>query len=347
MLLAGQTMRAMGETEVVLPKSSLTMTEAVIIEWLVGLGQRVATGDVLLSIETNKASQEIEAPVSGVVTSILKLAGKTVLAGEVICLNAEDSGQSRPLEVSASRSVAPAAAALAQMLGIDVASILGTGPGGRRGLFAKYGPDRVRDTAISEDAIVGAAIGGSACGLRPVAEIMFSSFLGCCWDELINHASQLHYVSNGAISPRLTIRTVNVLGRSSGCHHSGRPEAALMHTPGLAIAVPADPRDVKGLLKASIRSDNPVVFIEHALLYDERCELDQSSPEVVEFGRARTVHIGSDLTILSTPVASGSRSRPHRYCRPRESTPRCLICARSCRSTLTAFSDQYVARNAP
>lgn len=168
-----------------------------------------------------------------------------------------------------------------------------------RGLFGKYGPGRVRDTAISEDAIVGAAIGASVCGLRPVAEIMFSSFLGCCWDELLNHASQLHYVSNGAISPRLTIRTVNVLGRSSGCHHSGRPEAALMHIPGLAVAAPADPRDVKGLLKASIRSDNPVVFIEHALLYGEQCELDQAVPEVVEFGRARTVRSGSDLTILA------------------------------------------------
>jgi acetoin:2,6-dichlorophenolindophenol oxidoreductase subunit beta len=168
-----------------------------------------------------------------------------------------------------------------------------------RGLFGKYGPDRVRDTAISEDAIVGAAIGASVCGLRPVAEIMFSSFLGCCWDELINHASQLHYVSNGTISPRLTIRTVNVLGRSAGCHHSGRPEAALMHIPGLAIVAPADPRDVKGLLKASIRSDNPVVFIEHALLYGERCELDPAAPELVELGRARTLRSGSDLTILS------------------------------------------------
>jgi pyruvate dehydrogenase E1 component beta subunit len=168
-----------------------------------------------------------------------------------------------------------------------------------RGLFAKYGPERVRDTAISEDAIVGAAIGASACGLRPVAEVMFSSFLGCCWDELINHASQLHYVSNGAISPRLTIRTVNVLGRSSGCHHSGRPEAALMHIPGLTVVAPADPHDVKGLLKASIRSDNPVVFIEHALLYNERCEKDPAAPDLVEFGRSRTVRSGNDLTILA------------------------------------------------
>jgi len=131
MLLAGQTMSPMAATEIVLPKSSLTMTDAVIVEWLVEPGQRVAAGDALLSIETDKASQEIEAPVGGLVSSILKAAGETVLAGQVICLIAEDAGQSQPLDVIAARSVAPAAAALARMLGIDIASIAGTGPGGR------------------------------------------------------------------------------------------------------------------------------------------------------------------------------------------------------------------------
>jgi pyruvate/2-oxoglutarate dehydrogenase complex dihydrolipoamide acyltransferase (E2) component len=121
----------MAETEVVLPKSSLTMTEAVIIEWLVEPGQRVAAGDVLLSVETDKASQEIEAPVGGLVSSILKLTGETVLAGQPVCVIAEDAGQARPLEVTAARSVAPAAAALAGMLGIDIASVAGTGSGGR------------------------------------------------------------------------------------------------------------------------------------------------------------------------------------------------------------------------
>jgi 2-oxoglutarate dehydrogenase E2 component (dihydrolipoamide succinyltransferase) len=128
---AGQTMSHVAETEVVLPKSSLTITEAVIIEWLVEPGQRVAAGDVLLSIETDKANQEIEAPVSGLVSSILKLAGETVLAGQPICVIAQDAGQARPLEVTGARTVAPAAAALAEMLGIDVASVAGTGPGGR------------------------------------------------------------------------------------------------------------------------------------------------------------------------------------------------------------------------
>lgn len=124
-------MSNMSQAEVVLPKSSLTMTEATIVEWLVQPGQRVAAGDVLLSVETDKASQEIEAAVSGIVSSILKPAGETVLAGEVICLVDVDAGQAEPLEVSAARSVSPAAAALAEMLGVDVASVAGTGPGGR------------------------------------------------------------------------------------------------------------------------------------------------------------------------------------------------------------------------
>jgi pyruvate dehydrogenase E2 component (dihydrolipoamide acetyltransferase) len=121
----------MTETEVVLPKNSLTVTEAVIVEWLVEPGQRVDAGDALLSVETDKASVEIEAPVGGRVSSILRAAGETVLVGQVICLLSADVGQSRPLEVSASISVAPAAAALAEMLGIDIAAVAGTGPGGR------------------------------------------------------------------------------------------------------------------------------------------------------------------------------------------------------------------------
>jgi pyruvate/2-oxoglutarate dehydrogenase complex dihydrolipoamide acyltransferase (E2) component len=124
-------MSTMGQAEVVLPKSSLTMTEATIVEWLVQPGQRVAAGDVLLSVETDKASQEVEAPVSGIVSSILKPAGETVLAGHVICLVEVDAGQTEPLDVSAVRSVAPAAAALAEALGVDIAAIAGTGPGGR------------------------------------------------------------------------------------------------------------------------------------------------------------------------------------------------------------------------
>jgi acetoin:2,6-dichlorophenolindophenol oxidoreductase subunit beta len=168
-----------------------------------------------------------------------------------------------------------------------------------RGLFPKYGAGRVRNTPISEDAIVGLAIGASIAGKRPVAEVMFSSFLGCCWDELCNHASQLHYVSNGACIPRFTLRTVNVFGRSSGGHHSGRPEASLVHLPGLVVVAPSNPYDAKAMLKYAIRSDDPVIFVENAMLYGSEIGPVGGEDDLVPFGRAKIVREGSDVTMLT------------------------------------------------
>jgi pyruvate/2-oxoglutarate/acetoin dehydrogenase E1 component len=168
-----------------------------------------------------------------------------------------------------------------------------------KGLFSRYGAERVRNTPISEDAIVGLAIGASIGGKRPVAEIMFSSFLGCCWDELCNHASQLHYISNGGCIPRFTLRTVNVFGRSSGGHHSGRPESSLVHIPGLVVLAPSSPYDTKAMLKYAIRSDDPVIFIENAMLYGSEAGPVGGQDDLVSFGRARVVREGSDVTLLT------------------------------------------------
>lgn len=168
-----------------------------------------------------------------------------------------------------------------------------------RGLFNKYGAERVRDTAISEDAIVGVALGAAIAGFRPVPEVMFSSFLGCCMDELSNHVSQIYYVSNGKCVPRLTLRTVNVFGRSSGCHHSGRPEASLMHLPGLVVLAPSSPYDVKAMLKYAIRADDPVVFIENALLYGSAIGPVGGENDLVPFGKAAIVKPGSDVTLVA------------------------------------------------
>lgn len=167
-----------------------------------------------------------------------------------------------------------------------------------RGLFTKYGADRVRDTPISEDAMVGAALGAAIAGRRPIVEVMFSAFLGCCMDEIANHMSQLHYVSRGAAVPRMTLRTVNVFGRSSGCHHSGRPEAWLMHLPGLVVLAPSTPADTKGMLKFAIRSDDPVVFIENAMLYGESGPRPPDG-ELIPFGRASVIREGTDVTVLT------------------------------------------------
>jgi pyruvate/2-oxoglutarate/acetoin dehydrogenase E1 component len=183
------------------------------------------------------------------------------------------------------------------LMGQDV-GLMGGNFATTRGLFEKYGPDRVRDTPISEDAMVGAALGSAIAGRRPIVEIMFSSFLGCCMDEIQNHMSQIYYVSRGAAVPRMTLRTVNVFGRSSGCHHSGRPEASLMHLPGLVVLAPSTPADTKGMLKFAIRSDDPVVFIENAMLYGES-GVRPPADEVIPFGKAQIVQEGTDVTILS------------------------------------------------
>lgn len=168
-----------------------------------------------------------------------------------------------------------------------------------RGLYAKYGADRVRDTPISEDAIIGVALGAAVAGYRPVAEIMFSSFLGCGMDELSNQASQIYYVSAGLCVPRMVIRTVNVLGRSSGCHHSGRPEAWFMHQPGLVVVAPATAYDVKAMLKYSIRADDPVLFIEDGLLYGRVSGPVGEADDLVPFGSARIDRAGTDVTLAA------------------------------------------------
>ena len=167
-----------------------------------------------------------------------------------------------------------------------------------RGLFDKYGPDRVRDTPISEDAMVGAALGAAIAGRRPIVEVMFSAFLGCCMDEIANHMSQIHYVSRGQAVPRMTLRTVNVFGRSSGCHHSGRPESWLMHLPGLVVLAPSSPADTKGMLKYAIRSDDPVVFVENAMLYGSSGPRP-AEEELIGFGKASVLREGTDITVLA------------------------------------------------
>jgi acetoin:2,6-dichlorophenolindophenol oxidoreductase subunit beta len=184
------------------------------------------------------------------------------------------------------------------LLGQDVGE-MGGNFATTRGLFPKYGPGRVRNTPISEDAIIGLAIGASIAGKRPVAEVMFSSFLGCGWDELCNHASQLHYVSNGICVPRLTLRTVNVFGRSSGGHHSGRPEASLVHIPGLVVVAPSTSYDAKAMLKYAIRADDPVIFIENAMLYGSEAGPVGGTEDLVPFGSAKVVRDGNDVTLLT------------------------------------------------
>src|SRR6266516_2220567 len=135
------------------------------------------------------------------------------------------------------------------------------------GLFEEFGPKRVKDTPISELAILGAAMGAAMTGLRPVAEIMFSDFLACCWDYVANEIAKTRHTSDGQISLLLVIRTANGAGSRFGAQHSQAVENWVFAVPGLKIAAPSTPADVVGMMAAAIRSDDPVVFFEHKGLF--------------------------------------------------------------------------------
>jgi acetoin:2,6-dichlorophenolindophenol oxidoreductase subunit beta len=166
------------------------------------------------------------------------------------------------------------------------------------GLLDEFGPDRVWDTPISEQAIVGAAMGAALTGMRPVAEIMFSDFLACCWDYLANEIPKARYMTGGQVMVPLVIRTANGGGLGFGAQHSQATENWAFTVPGLKIAAPSTPADVVGLMAAAIRSDDPVVFFEHKGLFASR---GPAAPpdHVVELGRAATVRAGTDVTLVA------------------------------------------------
>jgi acetoin:2,6-dichlorophenolindophenol oxidoreductase subunit beta len=164
------------------------------------------------------------------------------------------------------------------------------------GLREKHGPQRVFDTPISELALAGAAFGSAVAGLRPVVEIMFGDFLPLVMDSLVNQATKYWYISNEQASVPLVIRSACGAGGRFGAIHSQMPISWLLGVPGLKIVCPATPRDAKGLLKASIRDDNPVLFLEHKRLYSVKGEVGD---EPIPIGEAAVVREGGDLTIVA------------------------------------------------
>ena len=166
------------------------------------------------------------------------------------------------------------------------------------GLLAEFGPDRVRDTPISEQAIVGMAMGAAMTGIRPVAEIMFSDFLACCWDYLANEIPKMRYMTGGQVTVPLVVRTANGGGLGFGAQHSQATENWAAAVPGLKVVAPATPADVVGLLAAAVRSDDPVVFFEHKGLFASRGEAPPPD-HVVPLGQAATVRSGTDITVVA------------------------------------------------
>ena len=166
------------------------------------------------------------------------------------------------------------------------------------GLFAEFGPERVWDTPISEQAIVGTAMGAAMTGMRPVAEIMFSDFLACCWDYVANEIPKMRYMTGGQVGVPLVIRTANGSGLGFGAQHSQPVENWAFAVPGLKIAAPSTPADMVGLMAAAIRSDDPVVFFEHKGLFASK---GSPAPDghVVELGRAAVIRDGTDVTLVA------------------------------------------------
>jgi pyruvate dehydrogenase E1 component beta subunit len=167
------------------------------------------------------------------------------------------------------------------------------------GLRDEFGPNRVWDTPISEQAIIGAAIGAAMRGLRPIAEIMFADFLGTCWDGIANHAAKLRYMSNGQVSVPIVIRTHGGAGLGFAAQHSQLFDNLAMSIPGLKVVVPSNPADLIGLFQAAVDDPDPVLFIEHKALFDVKGEVDED-PFSVPLGSAATVRQGEDLTLVAT-----------------------------------------------
>ncbi len=165
------------------------------------------------------------------------------------------------------------------------------------GMLEKFGEDRVIDTPISESAIVGAAVGAALMGMRPVAEMQFMDFIACGFDQIVNMAAKIHYRWGAAVP--LVIRGPSGAGVHGGPYHSQSNEMWFVHTPGLKVVVPATASDAKGLIKASIRDDNPVIFFEHKYLYRRIKEEVRADDYVVPLGKAAVRREGTDIAVIT------------------------------------------------
>jgi pyruvate dehydrogenase E1 component beta subunit len=166
------------------------------------------------------------------------------------------------------------------------------------GLLDRFGPERIRDTPISEQAIVGAAMGAAMTGLRPIAELMFSDFFAVAWDMVANQIAKTRYMTDGQVALPLVIRTANGAGLRFGAQHSQSIENWAMAIPGLKVAAPSSPADMKGLLAAAIRDDDPVIVCEHKALFAEKGDVPDGE-HVVPLGQAAVLREGADVTLVA------------------------------------------------
>ena len=182
-------------------------------------------------------------------------------------------------------------------MGEDI-GVYGGAFGVSAGMVAEFGEDRVRDTPISEAAIIGAAVGAACTGMRPIAELMFSDFAAVAMDQIVNQAAKMRYQFGGQAKVPMVIRTPAGSGTGAAAQHSQSPEAWFCHVPGLKVVVPSTPYDAKGLLVSAIRDDNPVMFFEQKLLYRQKGPVPEEEYSV-PLGVAEVKRVGQDLTIIT------------------------------------------------
>jgi acetoin:2,6-dichlorophenolindophenol oxidoreductase subunit beta len=303
--------------DVTMPRLSDSMEEGTILRWLKQPGDSVAKGEPLVEVETDKATIVYEAEQDGVLAEIAVEENGTVPLGAVIARLAVGGDAAAPAAPARPAPAAESAVAdgiefreairsaldeeLARdesviFFGEDVAAAGGVFAV-TTGLYEKYGPDRVFDTPISELAMTGAAFGAAVSGKRPVLEIMFGDFLALSMDSLINQATKYWFLTGERQSVPIVIRSVVGAGGRFGAIHSQMPISWLMGVTGLKIVAPSTPASAKGLLKASIRDDNPVIFFEHKRLYSIKGPVGDSEDYVL--GRAAVVREGNDVTLVS------------------------------------------------
>jgi pyruvate dehydrogenase E1 component beta subunit len=169
------------------------------------------------------------------------------------------------------------------------------------GLFERFGPRRVRDTPISEQAIVGCALGAAVCGLRPVAEVMFADFAGVCYDQIANQLAKYRYMSGGQVTVPVTIRMANGAGAGFASQHSQTVENWFLNVPGLKIVVPGSPADAYSLLRAAVRDENPVLYFEHKAMLNVKGELDKNA-EPPRIGECAVVRPGDHVTVVASQL---------------------------------------------
>ena len=185
------------------------------------------------------------------------------------------------------------------LIGEDIQDPFGGSYKTSLGLTDEFGEKRVRNTPVSEIAVIGVALGAAMTGMRPVAELMYVDFAGCSMDQIMNQVAKIRYMSGGQIETPLVIRTQQGTGRSSAAQHAQSLEAMFAHIPGLKVAMPSTPYDVKGMLKAAIRDTDPIIFLEHKLLYNTTGDVPEEE-YTIPLGVADIKREGDDITIVAT-----------------------------------------------